>query len=483
MSLSEAKVLAAASQSRYPHSGSETIIIQPHNDQESHRDLENLAQWCHQFSPLVSIDFTPFRECIFVDVTGCQKMFSGISQLVTKLLTALYSRHYCVRAALAPGISAAWAFANFGKLSQTINGSDQICWDVIPRQEQRYRLRALPIQALRLSGKHIQILNELGIFSLEQLESLSRENLVSHFGSQILKRWNQISGTIPEVFVPETFSTSFQVHKVLDLPVNDLNTLLPVLESSLEILIALLAEYHRGIQQLQCRFFHENTPSCFFSIGLITPTLLKQKVMELLSLRLNDLEISDPVTAVHLQATQTTRLRHYQTTLFENTSALLSRKHLSTLIDQLNQRLGPERVLQTSWTPNPAPEHTTCYTPVLNHSWHSDRAFSAPNPNLAHPSHSCATHRPLRLCPHPLPITIIESGTGGTPLCIEINDQIHTLTHQWGPERIETCDWRNRHSPSQIQRDYYRVENMRGHRFWIFHCRKNTNWFLHGWFD
>ena len=97
MSLSEAKMLATASQSRsrYPHSGSETIIIQPYNDQESHRDLENLAQWCHQFSPLVSIDFTPFRECIFVDVTGCQKMFSGISQLVTKLLTALYSRHYC----------------------------------------------------------------------------------------------------------------------------------------------------------------------------------------------------------------------------------------------------------------------------------------------------------------------------------------------------------------------------------------------------
>ena len=483
MSLSEAKVLAAASHPRYPHSESETVIIQPHNDHESHRDLEALAQWCHQFSPLVSIDLTPFRECIFVDVTGCQKMFSGISQLVIKLLTALYRRRYCVKAALAPGISAAWAFAHFDKLPQTINGSDQICWDIVPRKEQRYRLRALPIQALRLSGKHIQILNELGIFRLEQLESLSREELVSHFGSQILKRWNQLRGTLPEVFVPERFSTSFQGHKVMDLPVNDLNTLLPVLESSLEILIALLAECHRGIQQLQCRLFHENTPSCFFSVGLITPTLLTQKVMDLISLQLDDLELSDPVTALHLQATQTARLRHYQTTLFENTSVLLARKHLSTLIDQLNQRLGPERVLQTSWTPNPAPEHTTRYISILNHSLHSDRDFSAPDRNLARSIHSCANHRPLRLCPHPLPITIIKSGTGGIPLCIEINDQRHTLTHQWGPERIETCDWRNRHSPSQIQRDYYRVENMRGHRLWIFHCRKNKSWFLHGWFD
>ena len=58
---------------------------------------------------------------------------------------------------------------------------------------------------------------------------------------------------------------------------------------------------------------------------------------------------------------------------------------------------------------------------------------------------------------------------------------IHRVTRAEGPERIEGEWWRGETG----MRDYYRVEDGEGRRFWLYregpHGPK-TRWFLHGLF-
>jgi protein ImuB len=64
------------------------------------------------------------------------------------------------------------------------------------------------------------------------------------------------------------------------------------------------------------------------------------------------------------------------------------------------------------------------------------------------------------------------------PTCLWLHDRWHHVAHAYGPERIETAWWRG----PTVRRDYYVVETESGERFWLFHCRRDGRWFLHGIF-
>ena len=61
----------------------------------------------------------------------------------------------------------------------------------------------------------------------------------------------------------------------------------------------------------------------------------------------------------------------------------------------------------------------------------------------------------------------------------------HQVTRYEGPERIAAEWWRN---SKGLTRDYYRVEDAHGRRFWIFRHglygdeAANPSWYMHGLF-
>jgi protein ImuB len=61
---------------------------------------------------------------------------------------------------------------------------------------------------------------------------------------------------------------------------------------------------------------------------------------------------------------------------------------------------------------------------------------------------------------------------------------VHNVARAEGPERIAGEWWR---APSQRTRDYYRVEDTDGRRFWLFRqglygADEPPRWFIHGLF-
>jgi protein ImuB len=110
--------------------------------------------------------------------------------------------------------------------------------------------------------------------------------------------------------------------------------------------------------------------------------------------------------------------------------------------------------------------------------------------------------RPLRLLSQPEPIEVVAEVPDGPPLRFKWRRALHDVAAADGPERIEGVWW---HQPpgediapaGNRVRDYFRVEDTRGHRFWLFRAglyRDLTRadiargavatpaWFAHGMF-
>jgi protein ImuB len=74
------------------------------------------------------------------------------------------------------------------------------------------------------------------------------------------------------------------------------------------------------------------------------------------------------------------------------------------------------------------------------------------------------------------------------PLWFRWRRILHRVARADGPERIAAEWWRAATEPSDEDiRDYYRVEDTEGRRFWLFRAgfhdgARGARWFLHGIF-
>jgi protein ImuB len=83
----------------------------------------------------------------------------------------------------------------------------------------------------------------------------------------------------------------------------------------------------------------------------------------------------------------------------------------------------------------------------------------------------------------PEPIQVSATVIEGPPFRFRWRQALHEVVAAEGPERIEGMWWSKDDGPA---RDYFRVEDKLGLRFWLFraglHRDSVTLWFMHGLF-
>jgi len=145
---------------------------------------------------------------------------------------------------------------------------------------------------------------------------------------------------------------------------------------------------------------------------------------------------------------------------------------LARLIDRLTVRLGANRVRRPAPYASHLPERASGWRPAL----HAVQAQPA-----------TTVRRPERLLDQPEAIAVIYATPEGMPRRFIWRRGVHDIARVEGPERIAPEWWRQ---PGGTRlRDYYRVEDEAGRRFWIY--REGVigdgrggapTWFLHGLF-
>ena len=140
---------------------------------------------------------------------------------------------------------------------------------------------------------------------------------------------------------------------------------------------------------------------------------------------------------------------------------------LALLVDRLAARLGPRAVSRPLLMESHWPERAVRFVPPL------ERAVNAP----------LRAERPVRFLRRPEPVDAVAPVPDDPPLMFRWRKIMHRVRRADGPERIAGEWWRDASEP----RDYYRVEDHDGRRFWLYRDGlhrpdRPARWFLHGVF-
>ena len=434
------------------------LVVHPGDAGGDADALERLARWSRRWCPWVAVDGL---DGLVLDVTGAAHLFGGEAELLRDVHARLGAMGLRACAAVAPNRGAAWALARFGE-------PGAVCKD--PRG-----LDPLPVQALRLDGGDVRTLKRLGLKTVGQLRAVPRASLRRRFGGGRkgaddgpLLRLDQAFGLVAEPVAPLGERPARRAVLRLPEPVTDPAPLVPDLCA---MLAAQLKRQGEGCRRLRLTVCRTDGETRAVAAALARPTDDAAHMARLFRDRLADIDPGFGFDAAILDAPEAERLDAAQPDL---SGAVDEAESLARLVDELSARLGPRAVTRPAFRDSHLPERAQSWHPVVD-GMEAD-APAAPRRD-----------RPIVLLDPPEPVRVIYAVPEGPPVRMEWRRRPLTVARYAGPERIAPEWWAAR--PGTRLRDYYRVEDDGGRRYWLY--REGVagdgrggapSWFLHGLF-
>jgi protein ImuB len=431
--------------------------------------LARLADWCGRYTPLVAIDGTDLGCAamggLWLDITGCAHLFGGEKALMSDLRHRLAGFGHDARLAVADSPGAAWAAARFREAAQT----------VVEPGTAREVLAPLPVAALRLPAVMAPELERLGLRRIGDLYPLARASLARRFGILPGERLDQALGRIEEPISPRLPPPAFGVRQLLAEPILHAEGLAAVLQRLLPRLCRDLAEAGQGARRLELRCYRVDGRLVRLAVGTSRPSRDDPALARLFAEKLERIDPGFGIEAVTLAAPQVEPLADLQLALARGRLAAQGAAgegtagpgaDLAPLVDRLGNRLGFARLARAEPRESHFPERAVKRMPA---------AFpaAAPTPAAAWP----AGPLPLRLFPRPEPVTAEAAAEGDPPASFLWRARRHRVRAAEGPARIAPEWWLGE---SGEPRDYWRLEDEAGVRFWLF--GQSGSWYLHGLF-
>jgi protein ImuB len=423
--------------------------------EEDEASLNELARWCIGYSPVAAPD-PP--DGVWIDIAGAAHLFGGEEQLVTHLVKRLVAQGIQAAACVADAPGTAWAVARYGK---------QI---VAPPGRSVEAVASLPVAALRLPQVTIAALHRLGIERIGQLAAMPRAPMVRRFGKEVALRLDQAFGHAFEPLNPLVPKETPVQRVSFAEPIGGIEDLKGVVRRLADRLCRDLERGALGARRLDLIFERVDRRSAALRIGTAKATREAGHLAKLFDERLQTIDPGFGIEAAMLVASKVEPLSEKQVEAKGWAGDHAPDVDLSRLVDRLGARLGPKRVYRLAPVESRVPERTMKRVPAL-----------APMTGVAWPE---VLPRPTRLLEPPEPVTATALLPDHPPAFFVWRRVRHRVVRADGPERI-TGEWWKCESERSSLRDYYRVENEQGARFWLFRdapAAQGGRWWLHGLF-
>jgi protein ImuB len=432
------------------------IVVLPLDPAADEADLTRLADWATRFSPMVATDGA---DGLMLDIAGCAHLWGSEARMLADLDRHMRAFGLAYRAAIADTIGAAWAAARFGA------GPNQI----VLHGEQRAALSDMPPAALRLPEELRAQLQRLGLKRIADLCALPRPALARRFGAVLMDRLDQALGRLDETLSPLLPPPQCYVRMDFAEPITQRADIDRALDLLLKRLTEALRPHESGPRKLDLSCYRLDGETQRLTIGTARASLDAAHLFRLFEEKLDQLRPDDGFEAMRLSGREMERLQAHQRD-FEAGGAV--RHDLAPLIDRLSNRLGEDAVHRFETRESHIPERAVRRLSPL-----------AESPRLHWPK---AAQRPVRLLPHPEPIEAVAPIPDDPPVQFRWRHVLHKVCAAEGPERIAPEWWLPGEEDSEI-RDYYRVEDSEGRRFWLYRAglyqtTPAPRWFLHGMF-
>lgn len=441
------------------------LRVEPDDAAEDASALERLALWLMQrIAPIVAVD-PP--DGVVIDVTGAQHLHGGETALMEALAGKLALSGITARLALADSWGAAHALARHHREAEaciTEPGSASVV------------LAPLPLAALRLPAPVLAGLADLGFSSIGDLMGTPRAPLTRRFGPEPCRRLDQALGRAAEPIAPLRPEGLIEIRRAFADPIAAPESIARSIGTLVDRLCVALAAQGLGARRLDLVCARIDARTEVVRVGLAAPQRDPARLARLLCERIVTIDPGLGIEIMTLTATIAEPLVARQSTSLLEAAA----PDLSGLIDTLSNRLGARAVFRFAAVASDVPERATARIPAL-----AEEAPSLDGGQDGWPDH---WPRPSRLLPRPEPIETMALLPDHPPRWILWRGIRRHVQCADGPERI-FGEWWKREAEVQAVRDYFRVEDVAGARYWIFRqgdgedrATGSHRWFLHGVF-
>lgn len=435
----------------------------PHDAAGDATMLDHVLDAFSRFSPMAALDVP---HGLVLDVTGCAHLFGGEDGLARTAAALARRLTLQSRIALARTPQTARALARFGR------------GGITPEGEDRAVIRRLPVAALELAPAETQALRRAGLKTLGDVDDRPRAALAARFGAGFPSRLDRILGLEDARITPVRPPAPVVADRVLIEPLISTEPLETVVADLLAETERALETRRSGARGFRLTVFRVDGQSRRIGLGVARPIRDARTIARLFRERLAALTTPlDPgfgIDHLRMEALHLQRMDPVQTAI---DAADQRTEALDALIDRLTARLGPEAV---TWV-RPADSHLPEKASRL-----VSAARPEPDDDIHWPERDPDSPplRPLHLFDPPQPVEAVALAPDGPPARFQWRRVTHQIARAEGPERIEGEWWRR--GGGRV-RDYYRVEDAEGRRFWLFRAghfgdESPPRWYVHGLF-
>lgn len=424
--------------------------------------LERIADACDRFTPLVEAE-PP--DGLVLDMSGCLHLFDGEAGLIAAVEASMQRWASQSRLAMASTPEGARALARFQS---------------VPARDEAAALRRLPVAALEMDAEAERSLRRAGLKRLGDLADRSSAPLAARFGSALIDQLDRVLGRSDSRITPRRALPALILERRFAEPIATADIAMTVIGDLSAEAAAILEERRRGGRRFVARLYRSDGHVIDLSVESGLPLRDPARIQRLFEERVGAL--ADPIDPgfgfdmIRLAVPHDEPLAAAQLAL-EGGEA--REEVVAALIDRLSTRVGRHRVRRFMPRDSHLPEQASLALPAIELP--SPAAW--PEPQAGEPP-----LRPIHLFDPPQPVDVIAGLPDGPPQRFRWQRRLHEVARTEGPERIGAQWWRRAPDDPGLTRDYYRVEDVRGRRFWLFRHglygeeRTDPRWYVHGLF-
>jgi protein ImuB len=442
--------------------------------------LAALAAWCRRFTPLSACDAP---DGLMLDISGAAHLFGGEKSLIEEIESRLAAQGLTARAAIAGTPEAAWALARFSPQKIAAAAADS---KILARL-----VEPLPLAALRLDRQIVAALAQSGLRRIGDIAQRPRGPLTARFGPVLFARLDAVMGRIKSPISPLVEAPAYIAERRFAEGIVSRQDVEATILALARDLAGLLEQHAEGARRLAIHLFRVDGMVKEIAVSTSRPLADPPAIARLFHERIEAVsagDSDDPLDAgygfdvLQLAAYAVEPLPRVQqkwTAIFGEGGGSPDTGRealLADLVDRLGARLGVKRVQRLIPNDTHSPEFAVIAVPAAEFRTFSPRGRGSvrrtgvrevnAGPFFPNGRELALPARPIRLFEHPEPIDAIALVPDGPPLRFRWRRVMHEVAAFEGPERIAPEWWKEQ--KGALTRDYFRVEDREGQRFWLF---------------
>jgi protein ImuB len=418
----------------------------------------------HRFAVHAATKWTPVAAVapggLLLDLTGSIHLFGGEERLCLRIRRFFARAGFTARIAVAETPGAAHAVSHHGR--------DPFVR--VPPGRVAETIAGLPLAALRIESAALDAARKFGLERIGDLIGLPRAPLARRLGLAAIERLDQALGRVCEPIDPVAWPEPVVAERRLLEPIGTAEAIGQVVADLCDDLCDRLRQQGFGLRAMRLDCLRVDGVEQSLALGTSRANRDPRHLHRLVALRIDRIDPGFGIEAMRLQAVRVEPLA--ATALPAIFAGDAQAGDLSVAIDRLATRIGSASIFQASAVESDVPERAV-------------RRISPLDTPVAWPGYA----RPARLLRRPEQLDrVIALMPDAPPRRFEWRGTVHRIVAGDGPERIHG-EWWRRDGEVWAVRDYFRVEDASGGRFWIFRrgdgmdpATGDLSWYLHGVF-